>query len=386
MRSVALALAVLAAPVHAAPRTVTLDEALAASTAAPRAVAARAHTAAAAALVAGAGAWPATEFAIGAARTSRLVATARLPLPVLGRERRARTAAQAEAAAVAADDAVVASELRRDAAADWLALYRAGAMAALADESHAQLIELARITAARNQAGDAADAEVATTVAAAARAGAEAERAHGEVTLAAMRLAGRLGWSTDDELIAGGALPTATTGAASSPAARAAKRHVDAATAAVAAAQAATRPALHLELEADALAPDGGPPDLRILVGVELPLFGRGHDQVAAARAAVASATADATAVVGEVATATAVARRAVELALRYAARHRDELVPAQERATALARAAYQAGAIDLASVIAAERERVAVRTDAVDAELAVSAAVLELAAAEGRL
>jgi outer membrane protein TolC len=123
-------------------------------------------------------------------------------------------------------------------------------------------------------------------------------------------------------------------------------------------------------MEVDALPVDNGASDVKVLLGVELPLFGRRGARIAAARARVAAATAEADATRARIGAARTAAHTRWTVAQRRAAAFVDELVPAQTRSTDLVRAAYVAGELDLASVLQAERDLLTVESDRVEAEV----------------
>jgi len=373
----------------AAPRKVTLADVRAALTGAPERIAARQRAVAAEAEAAAAAGWPATSLTVQTAmHSARLVSIASLPLPILGVEQAARRSARARAAIARAEEGAAAAELRLRATTAWLALYRAGQLAAIAAATAERMASLERVASARRDAGDSSQADVVVASTQAARARVDAEDAARAQAAAAAELAAAIGWDPDAELVAAGPLPAGTAGAAASldqhPELRAQRRRVDAAVAAVTEARAAARPGLRLEVEVDALDPGRAPTDVLVGLTVDLPLLGRRGAAVDAARVQVAAEEAQAAAVRARLAGGLVAAERRWAAASQRAASFRAELVPAQERSTELVRAAYQGGQSDLAAVIQAERDLLAVRGDAVEAELAAAQAWAEREHASG--
>jgi cobalt-zinc-cadmium efflux system outer membrane protein len=359
------------ATAQAEPRAVTLDEARAAVEKAPAQYAARMRTAASSAAVRGAGGWPATDVAIGTSRAARVVGTLAIPLPLTGAARGARGVARADADVARAEERVSAVDLRLEVTVAWLELYLAGQRAQLAAENVKRFTDVEHATEARRTAGDASTAEVTYASAQTARSRVDAETAEGAVVVAGTELAALLGWDETRALVAAGPLPVGDPHAPPSIADLDLVAYkTDAARAAVQDVVASSRPAFRIEMEVDALAPDDTPSDVKVLLGVEIPLFGRRGGRIDAARARVAAATAEADAERARLRANQSAALARWSVAQRRATAFIEELVPAQTRSTDLVRAAYTAGESDLSTMLQAERDLLAVQSERVEAEV----------------
>src|SRR6185436_2918600 len=96
-------------------------------------------------------------------------------------------------------------------------------------------------------------------------------------------------------------------------------------------------PQLSVDVEVDALDRGGAPTDVRAGLSLELPLFGRGGARVDAGRAAVRAAQAEHGATRARLEGALVAAQRRLAAAVERARAFRDQVLPAQERAAALA-------------------------------------------------
>ncbi|MCE9576621.1 MAG: TolC family protein, partial [Deltaproteobacteria bacterium] len=262
-----------------------------------------------------------------------------------------------------------------------------------ATDAAARAAEVVRIAAARRDAGDGADADVVAAQAAKARADAEAATAADEVRATSAELAGALGWDPAIALHADGGVPAIAEVApidamrprlTAHPDARAGHARIEAADAAIRGARRSRWPALALDVEIDAFDDTLPGTDARIGVSLELPLFGRGGAQVAAARAARVARTAEARAIDATLGARLEIAHRRWTAATRRARSMRDDVLPIEEKAAALAQAAYREGARDLTTVLEAERALLAVRAEVVDAAVAAALAETEVELAAG--
>jgi outer membrane protein TolC len=397
---IAAAGAAAAEPPSGPGRAVTLATAVAAVAAAPEHRVAVAERRAAGADVDAAGAWPGTTLTVNTSRrTARLGVVAAVPLPVFGTLAANRAVARAELEVATAQVGAIDLGLRRDVAKAWLELARVEARAALSAQSAIREEELATITQRRLDSGDASRAEVVQAGAAAKRARAQATVDGIAIAAASAELARLLGWDPDVVLHADGGFPPLTDvpgfealseGRARHPDARIAAARTDAEAARVTEASRARWPRLSLDLEAalwdPTLGPDPSMPesDYRLGVTVELPIFGKTSEAVAAAAARRDAARA---ALEG---TMIALDGQIVAAHTRYAAaRERaraiaEDVLPAQREAAALARAAYKEGQGGLVAVLEADRGLADVEADGIDALAEAAAARAALAGAAG--
>ncbi len=393
--------AALVSSVHAEPRTpITFSDALDAIARAPAAVPPAATVAAARANADAARAWPSPSARVGTTRlTEKLMVGASLPLPVFGTVRAAHRRAVAEADVARDEASVELRSLRGRVAHAWIELARADGALVAAINAAQQADELELIANGRKSAGVGADVDVTTAHAAKARADVEVGAANRMLDAASAELAGLLGWDPARPLRAEGPLVTGRSASLSALRAKllAHPEHVLAADRAKAAAlgvrevRSARWPTIALDTELrydDRSMTEGATPwertDVTVGLAIELPVFAHVGDRVRAARAQNAAATAREVAVDAELsATLYATYARWQAASLRLDALERD-VVPAQERAAALAAQAFREGARDLAYALQAQRDLAAVRADVNTARADAAAAFADLQLAAG--
>jgi cobalt-zinc-cadmium efflux system outer membrane protein len=359
------------------PRALTLAEALAAAEDAPARQAATRRTAAAEAAVDAAGAWPATSLGVGTTtHTAHAVVTASVPLPVFGTIGAARDVARAELSTAKAEASSTALELRHRVATAWIELARAEARADVVERTAGRDEQLAAATKARYEAGDAARFDAVAAEAAARRARGDAVAERTNVAAASAELAALLGWDTAAPLHAEGGLPAPAELPAGPPEPAA---HPDVAVPEARAREEAARaalasrerwPTLAIDLEADVDDPTLPGTDVRVGPVLELPLFGRGAEQVEAAEARQRAALAERDAARQEVRGRVAAARARARAAALRARTLEADVLPVQREAASLAHLAWKEGQTGLTTVLEAERALL----DAEDARVAALA------------
>lgn len=378
-----------------APHAVTLDEVLAAVGRAPQHVAAEAHAHTAAEAVDSAGGLTPTTVSLGTSRLqARLIAGVQVPLPVFGRPWAAREVARAERAAARANAGQVDLNLYHDVKLAFYELAHGQARAELAASQAARAARLARVAHQRFEAGDVPRQDTVQADAAAARAAAEASSQKAQVDATSAGLAALLGWDPVEPLRAKGGLKTRfpnapalgslTARLGAHPAIAAADAEVAAAQARVAAASRDQWPLLSLDTEAEVFDSSLPGPDVRVLLNMEVPLFGRrsaARDTAAAVRAA---AQADRSSVMAAARGALVAAYRRYRAAQQRAQSFSEYVLPAAQHAARLAEIAYEQGEGDLVSVLDAERSLADAKQQWVDARLTAAATLADLTLAAG--
>jgi cobalt-zinc-cadmium efflux system outer membrane protein len=403
MRRIAAIALLLIGGIARADRTpVTLGAALAAIPHAPETQVAGPEIEAAEASIAAAGAWPSPSVHVGTNRlTAREIVGASVRLPVFGEVGAAKNVAAVHAKVVRADVEIARRDLRHRVVIAWIALSRAGGEVDATAVAARQAAELERIAQGRLSAGTGADVDVTVATAARARADVAAAAALRSEDAASAELAAVLGWDPAVPLRAAG---TAPTGAPAELAAlRAALAHHPQRAAAldrVLEAQATLRqtkiaywPSLAIEGEVQlndpTLTAAGSDqvigPDAHVGIALDLPLFAHIGDRVRVARATVATERARLAVTDAQLAGGLIAAYRRWQAASERLTALEHDVMPAQSRAAQLSAQAYQEGARDLASAIAAERDLAAVQADvnAARADAATAWADLQLAAGE---
>lgn len=377
------------------PRSVGLDEVLAATARAPEHLAARAHARAAEKAEESAGGLPPTLLSVGTSRLqARLIAAAELPLPLFGRLGAERDVAHAERARARADAAEVDLGLRHDVRLTFYELARDQARAELSATSATRAERLAQVAHRRFEAGDAAQKDTAQADAAALRARTEATSEQARVEASSAALASLLGWDPMAPLRARGGLPTAfpdvpPVGAlaarlGSHPGMLAADAQMTAADARVVAASRARWPLLSLGTEAEVFDPGLPGPDVRVTLNLEVPLFGRRSAAREAAAAEHAAVQADRASLASRALGTLVAAYLRYRAAGAQARGFSQNVVPAAREADRLAEVAYDRGEADLISVLDAERSLADVEREWLEARLTAAAALAELLRAAG--
>jgi len=376
------------------PKPVRLADVIAALPQAPATPIAVREAAAADADVGAANAWPSPAVHVQTNRlTAKLAAGLLLPLPIFGTLGAARHEAAARAAVVHGESAVAQRELRRRAVVAWIALARAGAeLEARAVAAH-QAADLERVAKGRLAAGAGGEVDVTTAAAARARADVAVSSARHAQAAAAAALAGVVGWDPMQPLRADGAWPGATAAPLEALRARL-PRHPDhaLATARVSAADATTARARKarypgLGVEVQVSFDDPTTPGTDVLGGllIDVPIFARTGDQIRAASARAAAERARLAAEDAQLGGELVAAYRRWQAASETVAALERDVLPAQERAAALATQAYREGARDLSTALQADRDLAGLRADLATArgELATAAIELQVAAGE---
>jgi len=378
-----------------APRAVSLDEVLAAVGKAPDHVAAEAHAHASVQAVESAGGLPPTTVTLGTSRLqARLIAGVQVPLPVFGRAAAARDVARAERAAAQADAGQVGLNLLHDVKVAWYELLHQQAQAELAASQAARAARLAQVAHRRFEAGDAPRQDAVQADAAAALAAAEASNEQAQVEAASAGLAALLGWDPVAPLRARGSLPTRfpnPPSLASLAARLGAHPAIESANAQVASAQArmlaASRdqwPTLSLGTEAELFDPTLPGPEVRVLLNLDVPLFGRRSAARDTASAEHAAAQADRTSLMARARGALVAAYRRYQAAQGRALGFAENVVPAAKDAARLAEVAYQQGQSGLVSVLDAQRSLADAQREWLDARLTAATALADLNRAAG--
>ncbi len=378
----------------AAPRAVSLHDALAAAAKAPAHRAAHSQVTAAAGDVTAAGAWPSTSLGISSSRsTARLGVVASLPLPVMGTLGADRAVARADLDVARANASSADGDLTRDVTMAWLDLAAAEARAVLSEQAAQRQESLVEIAQARFDAGDSPKVNVVTATAGAARARADAAADAAAIDSASAELAALLGWDPTQRLHADGGIPAPTDvpplatlrqRRSSHPRARAAAAQVNAEAARVRQVRASHRPSLSLDLESLFDDPTLPGNDYRIGVTVELPLLGKGSAarDAAIARRHVAETQRDAT--LDTIDGAIVAAYNRYRAAADRAHALTDQVLPAERRAAELARTAYREGQGGLVTVVEAERALADAEAQASEARAQAAQARAQLAWAAG--
>ncbi len=378
----------------AAPRTVTLKEALAAAPRAPAHQVAHSQVTAAAGEVTAAGAWPSTSVGVSSSKsTARLGVVASLPLPLFGTLGASRDVARADLDVARASASSVDGDLRRDVTRAWLTLAAAEARAEMSAQASSRQESLVVIAKARFDAGDSPRVDVVTAQAGAARARADAAADAAAIASASAELAALLGWDPTAPLHAGGGIPAPSDvpplaslrqRRRNHPRARVAAAQVDAEAARVRQVRASHRPSLSLDLESLFDDPTLPGNDYRIGLTVELPLLGKGSAarSAAVARRHAAELERDATLTSIDGAIVAAYGRYRAAAARAHALS--TEVLPAERSAAELARTAYREGQGGLVTVVQAERALAEAEAQATEARAQAALARAELAWAAG--
>lgn len=395
MKALVAAVLLLAArPAAAEPaRTVTLAEVLAAAPKGPAAQVSAHEIAAAEALIGASRAWPNPSIHLETNRlTARLVAGAAIPLPIFGTLGASEREARAQAAAVRAEAVLQQRDVRRKAAAAWIALARAGGEVTAAAVAATQAAELERIALGRLDAGVGGELDVTAAGAARARADLEAAAARHTQEAASAELAGLLGWDPFARLEASGPLPTGTTAPIETmrahltthPERTAAQRRITAAEATIAQVRSQRRPGLSIEGQVSADDPTQPGTDVLVALNLELPLFARIGDRARSAEATAAAERARLAVTDAELGSGLVAAYRRWQAASEKLAGLEKDVLPAQEKAATLSAQAYREGARDLASALQADRDLSAVRAEINGARADAATAWAELQLASG--
>lgn len=379
-----------------APRVVGLDEVLAAARQAPAYAAARAHSHAAAKAVEAVGGLPPTTMTLGTSRLqARFIAGVQVPLPLFGRLGAARDVARAEHQAARADASKVDLVLFHDVTVAWYGLAHSQSRAELAAAQATRATRLAQVAHHRFDAGDVPRQDAVQADAGAARAVAEAKSEQAQVEAASAGLAMLLGWDPTFSLRARGGLPDRFPSAPSlqflearldfHPALAAVDAQVAAARARVVAASRDQWPQLSLGTELEAFDPTlPGGPELRTMLNLDLPLFGRRSAARDTAEAERTAAQADRASLLSRERGTLVAAYRRYQAAQLQARNFARDVVPAAEDAARLSEVAYQGGQGGLVSVLDAERALADIKREWVDARLTAATALADLQLATG--
>ena len=373
----------------AAPRDVTLIDALQAAGAAPVHQVAAAQQSEAAAASEAAGAWPSTALSASTSRLSpKLDLIASLPLPLFGTLAANRAVARDDFETAVAELRASDLNLARDVAAAWIALARAESRAALSQRSADRENELVHVTTERFEAGEASHADVVLATATAKRVGAQASADEMVIGSASAELAGLLGWDPAMTLHAAGGLPDPSAHAAPAvtthPEQAAAARRAAAQAARVTEVRRANWPRLALDLESAIGDPTLPGTDYRVGLTIDLPLLGHTGENVRAAEARVATAQVAGAATAKKLGAELVAARSRNAAASAHAIALERDVVPAQREAADLERAAFREGQTGLAFVLEAERGLADAESDAIDARADAATSFIELEWASG--
>ncbi|HKE16352.1 MAG TPA: TolC family protein [Kofleriaceae bacterium] len=378
----------------AAPRglALTLESALDAARGSPAHRAAAARRRAAEAGVEAAGAWPATSIGVSTThRAERAAPVASLPLPIFGTLAASRGVARAEAEVARIEASAVDLALRRDVKRAWLELVRAEARADLSAAAIRREAELATITRARFDAGDASHAEVVAADAVARRARAQSAADRAAISAAAADLAALLGIDPTGPLSAVGGFPAAApvppldrlrARRAGHPDARAAAARIGVERAREGEARAARWPELSVDLEAMIDDPTLPGSDYRVGLTLAVPLLGKRGAAEAAAAATGRAARIERERTLATVDAELVAAYRRYQSARELARALEQDVLPSQREAAELARSAYREGQGGLVAVLDADRTLADAEADWIQAraDAAVSRADLEWA------
>lgn len=310
--------------------------------------------------------------------------------PVFGQRAAAVSAAEAGLAVTDADVATRVVALRAAVRRAYALLAAAEAQAVLVDETAGIADQLATLTARKFDEGAAPkiEADLARLTAHRARQEAldrAAEREQARVRLATLLGAlDRLPDATDPlALPAPPPLEELAGRVDVHPEVAMAKAEGQAATARGESAKAAVRPVPDVLLEVGRLA-TLNTVGVRATVGIEVPLLYANEGAVQQAGAEASQASADATAATTRRTGALLLAWRRFDAARQRFRFYDAEQVPEAARVEALSRLAYQEGRAPLLSVLAAQAERAAARSRAVDALADANLAVADLEEASG--
>lgn len=401
VKSAAVLVLVLATSAYADTRVpVTLAEALAAGGEAPGAQIGPHEIAAADATIDAASAWPNPTLGVTTSRlTAQLVASAVLPLPLLGTIGAAKRVARAEADVVQAEALLALRDLQQRVVVAWIELQRAEGGVTATQVAAQQAADLENIAKGRLAAGTGADVDVTVATAARARADVAYAAAQRAEDAASAELAGLLGWDParplsaagDPALGPGGALDALAQKLGAHPQHRAAEKRVAAADANVDAVLVLRRPGLALVGEVDyndrsitegATALDRT--DARIGVVLDLPVFARIGDRARAARAIAMAERMRLATTEAELGGRLVAAHERWQAATERLASLQRDVIPAQEKAATLSMQAYREGARDLSSAVLAQRDLASARAELNDARAAAAQAYADLALAAG--
>lgn len=372
---------------------VTFADVIAAVPKAPAAQISGHEIGAADALIAAAGGWPNPSIRVETNRlTARMVVGATVPLPVFGTVGAARREASARAKVTRTEAELALRELWHRAALAWLALARADGEIAAGLETAKQAAELERIARGKLDAGTGAEVDVTTARAARARADLAVVGARHAQGSAAADLAAVLGWDPTRLVHAGGELPVGSptaidalrAGLARHPDRVAGVTKVAAADATVAEIRTHARPGL--AIDAQASFDDPTQPGTDVLVGLtlELPLFAKIGSRARSARASAAAERARLAVTETQLSGSLVASYQRWQAASDRLAGLVKDVVPLQEKATALSELAYREGARELVTAVAAERDLATVRAEVNAARIDAAASWIELQLAAG--
>ena len=327
----------------------------------------------------------ATRESVAGAREDTLALT--VPLAIVGRRPAARLVARSAALRARAE----AARAERDAVAGALvAFYQAIAAdrrAAIAREAAAGLAEASRVLASRRRAGQASGHEESRLLLAAELARSAEAEAEGEARAARAELAAWLGLEERDLELAGQLAPAAPPPAGGVPREVAlAREAAGVAGRARAAARWSVLPTL--SITGGLRVVDDGESRTGYVAGLALalPIFSRGRDARAEARAAELQATAAVRAGEAEARRREGRAGRALAASLAELRRFEQATAGQLERLLGAARSGYQEGELSLRDLLDAEETAAAIRRRAVELELAARRAEVALRAARGQL
>jgi cobalt-zinc-cadmium efflux system outer membrane protein len=375
---------------------VTLAEAMAAVPQAPEAKVGGHEVIAAEANIEASTAWPSPSVHVATNRlTARVTAGASMPLPVFGTVGAAKRRATAEMEVVRAETRLALRDLRTRVAQAWIALARADGEVTTTAIAAQQAAELEVIAKGRLSAGVGADVDVTVAGAARARADVAVHAAEREEDAASAELAGLLGWDPKRPLRASGALVTGPSSQqlealeqklVTHPERTAALDRIAAAQATLEETRTARFPSLAVEGEVLVDDPTNEhKTDVMLGVSLELPIFARVGDRARAARALDAAQRARLAVTEATLGSSLVAAYRMWQATTERLQAIERDVLPAQERAAALASTAYREGARDLAFALQAERDLAAVRAERIAAlaDAAAAYSALQLAAGD---
>jgi outer membrane protein TolC len=277
----------------------------------------------------------------------------------------------------------------------WIQLARADGEVTTTAIAAQQAAEIEVIAKGRLSAGVGADVDVTIAGAARARADVAVHAAEREEDAASAELAGLLGWNPSRPLRANGAplvgpsaqkLESLQQKLASHPERTVAFDRVVAAHATVDETSVARWPSLALEGEVLVDDPTNEhQTDVMLGVSLELPIFAHVGDRTRAARALEEAQRARLAVTETALGASLVAAYKTWQAATERLQAIERDVLPAQERAAAMAAAAYREGARDLAFALQAERDLAAVRAERVGAlaDAATAYALLQAAAGD---
>lgn len=374
---------------------VTLADVLAAVPAAPEAKIGGHEIMAAEASIDAASAWPSPSVRVVTNRlTARVTAGASVPLPLFGTVGAAKRRATAEMQVVRAETSLALRDLRNRAVQAWIRLARADNDVTTTANAAQQAAELEVIAKGRLSAGVGADVDVTVAGAARARADVAVHAAEREEDAASAELAGLLGWDPQRRLQASGSLVTGPSAQkleslqqklATHPERTVAFDRLVAAHATVDETNIAHWPSLAFEGEVLVDDPTNEhKTDVMLGVSLELPLFARVGDRVRAARAQEDAERARLAATEASLGASLVASYRTWQAATERLQAIERDVLPAEEKAAAMAATAYREGARDLAFALQAERELAGVRAERTSALADAAAAYVALQIAAG--